>query len=265
MNEKKFTLMGILNVTPDSFFDGGRHQNLNDAVDHAMRMIADGADIIDIGGESSRPGSDCVSVAEELSRVIPVLEAIKKRDPISISIDTRKYEVASAAIDAGADLINDISAGSYDERILKLAADKKKKICLMHMRGNSKTMQKDTQYKDLIKEITDYFFDRINCAKRNGVADKDILLDPGIGFGKDASGNLMILKNLSKWVEMGYEILIGPSNKSFIGNLLGHELNKRLEGTLSAIGQAYRQGVKNFRVHDVGAVKRFLEMEQMFA
>ncbi|MFH1654218.1 MAG: dihydropteroate synthase [Pseudomonadota bacterium] len=258
---KSFKLMGILNITPDSFFDGGRFFDRSKAVDHALQMERDGAYIIDIGGESTRPGSSPVSNDEEIERCIPVIEEIRKHSSVKISIDTQKSEVALSAICAGANMINDVSGGRTDPKILNVAAEHDVEICLMHMRGTPKSMQANTHYDNLIDEIEEYFKERIECAKKNGIKTDKIILDPGIGFGKDAKDNIKLLDGIPIWLKNKAPLLIGLSNKSFINNLLGHQLEERLEATLATIGLAYRNGATIFRVHDVASTRRFLEME----
>lgn len=256
-------IMGILNVTPDSFSDGGKFLSPGEAVAHALKMADEGADIIDIGGESSRPGSDPVPVDEELARVIPVISGIRQRSRIPVSIDTTRSAVARRALDAGADMINDISAGRFDPEILHVAATAGVPICLMHMKGTPKTMQNDTSYEDLMGEIRTFLASASKRAEKAGVAPDRIIVDPGIGFGKSAEDNLTIIKELDKLSALNRTILIGPSKKSFIGKLLDLDVDDRLEATLATIGKAYRNGASIFRVHDVGPAKRFLSMLQL--
>lgn len=260
VSHNKPTIMGILNVTPDSFSDGGCYFNLEDAVKHALKMEEDGADIIDVGGESSRPGSDPVSVKEEIKRVLPVIEQIRKRSEIPISIDTTKTGVARTAIEAGANMVNDISAGRFDDEILPLVAKKDLPICLMHMKGNPKTMQDNPQYTDVTTEIKDFLAGAISKAEDIGVKSDKIIVDPGIGFGKSYKDNITILKNLAKLKELNRPILIGTSKKSFIEKVLGLPVDERLEATLATISFAYRNGASIFRVHDVKGTKRYLSM-----
>jgi len=252
--------MGIINVTPDSFSDGGSFLETPNAIDHALRLIDEGADIIDIGGESSRPGSDPVPVDEELGRVTPVIEGIRKRSDIPISIDTTKSIVAKRAIDAGADMINDISAGRFDSEILALAAMGNKPICLMHMKGTPKTMQDDPTYGDLIGEIRDFLADAISRAVEQGVRRNNIVIDPGIGFGKSADDNIEILKRLNDFAALEAPILVGASNKSFIGKTLKLDIKERLEATLATIPTSVEGGAGILRLHDVKSSRRFLDM-----
>jgi dihydropteroate synthase len=258
----KPVIMGILNVTPDSFSDGGSYFNHNSAVAHALQMVEEGADIIDIGGESSRPGSDPISAEEEIKRVVTVIAAIRTKSDIPISIDTTKSQVAIKAFQVGANMINDISAGTIDPKMFGVAADYKAPICLMHMRGLPKTMQTGKIiYGDLMAEICGYLKDRGELAIKAGVDREKILLDPGIGFGKTVEHNIEILKSLAKLKELNYPIVIGTSRKSFIGKILEVENPKeRLEGSLATLAVAYRNGANIFRVHDVVSTRNFLRV-----
>lgn len=253
-------IMGILNVTPDSFSDGGKFYSRDAAVGHALKMAADGADIIDIGGESSRPGSDPISLDEELRRTIPIIEIIRSKSKIPISIDTTKSKVAKNAIEAGANIINDISAGAFDEEMFPLAAKKQCPICLMHIKGNPKNMQISPCYNNLINDICEYFKDRIEVALSNGIKRSNILIDPGIGFGKSVEDNLEIIKHLDIFKQFGLPILIGTSRKSFIGKALNLDLDQRLEPTLATLAVCYNKGANIFRVHDVAEARRFMDM-----
>jgi dihydropteroate synthase len=256
----RIALMGIVNVTPDSFSDGGRFFNAADAISHAICLIDDGADILDIGGESTRPGAAPVSVQEELDRVIPVIKEIRKRSSVAISIDTMKAAVAQKALEAGANMINDVSAGRFDATMLPLAAQEGVPVCLMHMRGNPRDMQNDTIYADIIGDICEFLKETALRALHLGIEPDNIILDPGIGFGKSAEGNIEILRNLQRFKNLKYNLLIGASNKSFIGKLLGLNVNQRLEATLAAIPACVESGVDIVRLHDVRAAKRFLDM-----
>ena len=261
MITKQFTLMGVLNVTPDSFSDDGKFKDPSAAIDRALKMAEEGADIIDVGGESSRPGSDPLPLDLELKRVIPVIEGIRKKSKISISIDTTKSIVAKRAIDAGADMINDISAAMFDPEMLDVAALNHVPICLMHMKGTPKTMQDNPVYDDLMGEIRTFLADAVRRAEKAGV--EKIIVDPGIGFGKTAEDNVKIIKELAELKTLGKMILVGPSRKSFIGKLLGLTVENRLEATLATLGVAYQNGAEIFRVHDVGPARRYLSMLQM--
>ena len=257
--------MGVLNVTPDSFSDGGRFLDSAKAIDHALRMTDEGADIIDIGGESSRPGSLPISADEELKRVIPVVEGVRKKSSVTISVDTTKSQVAKQAIGAGANMINDISAGRFDPEILEVASSAQIPICLMHMKGNPENMQDDPKYGDLMGEIRDFLADAVKRTEMAGVAPEKIIIDPGIGFGKSAQDNVTILKELSKLSALGRTILIGPSRKSFIGKLLGLTVENRLEATLATLSLAYREGASIFRVHNVAPARRYLDMVDLLS
>jgi|SRR3989338_1500904 len=249
----KTLIMGILNVTPDSFFDGNMFFDANKAIAHAKQMAKDGADIIDIGGESSRPGSDPVSEEEELRRIVPIIKKLAKEINIPISIDTYKPKVVEECIKLGANIINDIN-GLRNENMIKVAAKYKVPVVIMHMKGNPKTMQENPVYRETIKEIKDFLSRQIKKAKKAGI--KDIIIDPGIGFGKTTAHNLEILKNLSKFKDLGCPILVGASRKSFIGNITGLPVNERLEGTIASISIAIMNGANIVRVHDVKECKR---------
>lgn len=255
--------MGIVNVTPDSFSDGGKYFNTQSAVEHALKLASDGADILDIGGESSRPGAEPVPLDEEMRRTIPVIEGIKKSSNVPISIDTTKAAVASRAIDAGAGMINDISAGRFDPEMFSVAAKSECTICLMHMQGEPRTMQAKPHYNDLIGEISSFLSARIEKAVDAGIARSNIIIDPGIGFGKTPEGNIEIIKNLNQFVKLGFPVLIGASNKSFIGKLMGLDVEDRLEATLATLAIAADAGAAIVRVHDVAATRRFLAMYRM--
>ncbi|RQV96230.1 MAG: dihydropteroate synthase [Calditrichaeota bacterium] len=241
--------MGILNITPDSFSDGGRYIDPETAVDHALKMAEQGASIIDIGGESTRPGSEPVSESEEMDRILPVIEQLHKQSKIIISVDTYKNRVAKAALEAGADMINDISGGTFDPEMMPLAAKKKCPYIMMHIKGKPRNMQVNPFYEDVIDEIYVYFEDRIKQAEQAGI-DK-IILDPGIGFGKRLQDNLQILKNLKDFQWLGKPLLIGVSRKSFIGALLNRETDSRLAGSLASAIVAVQNGAGIIRAHDV--------------
>ena len=226
--------MGVLNVTPDSFSDGGQFLDTKSAVCHALRMAEQGADIIDIGGESTRPGSDPVSINDELARVIPVIEGIRGESTIPISIDTYKSIVARAAIAAGANIINDISGLNFDPEMVNIVRDHRVPIIIMHIKGTPKNMQVDPQYDDLIQEVIDYFQKQIDFCRDNGVPKSKIILDPGIGFGKRLNDNFILIRELKRFTELGYPVLIGPSRKSFIGLTLDLPVEQRNEGTAAA-------------------------------
>jgi dihydropteroate synthase len=243
-------VMGILNVTPDSFSDGGKYTQFDYALEQAEQMIADGATIIDIGGESTRPGAEAVSENDELARVIPVLKAIKQRFNIVVSIDTSKASVMSAAIDAGADMINDVRALQNDG-CLAAIANSNVPVCLMHMQGIPKNMQNSPSYDHVINDIRVFFQQRIDTCISAGIARERLILDPGFGFGKTLEQNFYLLANLSKFNQLGLPLLVGLSRKSMIGNLLNREVERRLAGRLATAIIAAQQGAHIIRVHDV--------------
>jgi dihydropteroate synthase len=251
-------IMGIINVTPDSFSDGGQFFDPKKAVTHALQLVDEGADIIDIGGESTRPGAHKVKADEELSRVMPVIEALASKADIPISIDTNKSEVAAKALEAGATIVNDISALTYDEKIGKVAADCGAYLILMHIRGTPADMQNDTKYSDIIGEIRAYLSAASEKAIKSGVAKDKIIIDPGIGFGKSADGNFTIMKNLHRFLDLGYPLMVGVSRKSFIGKEL--KIAERLEGSLAAACYAVLNGADIVRVHDVAQTKRAISI-----
>lgn len=245
-------VMGILNVTPDSFSDGGSFSTVDSAVTRARQIIDDGASIIDIGGESSRPGAEPVSIDEEIRRVVPVIEAIRKVSQIAISIDTCKAEVAKAALSAGADIINDISALNFDPKMADLAAQTKAPLVLMHMLGTPRTMQDNPRYTDVVGQINEFFEERIAFAVSRGIATDKLILDPGIGFGKRPIDNVTILSRLREFHRHNLPLLVGASRKSFIGVLdSGAPVDNRLGGSLAAAVWAAINGAAVIRVHDV--------------
>ena len=260
MKAKRPLLMGILNVTPDSFSDGGKFNTLEKAVLQGLKMADDGADIIDVGGESTRPGSQPVEVSEEIKRVVPVIKNLKKRISIPISVDTYKSEVARAAIDAGAEIINDITALNGDKKMGELAAKNKVTVVLMHMQGSPATMQLKPKYKNVVQEIILFLKDRIEKAKEYGIKDDRIVIDPGIGFGKTVEHNLKIIKNLKEFAILKKQILIGPSRKSFIGKILDLDASQRCEGSAAAISMSVANGANIVRVHDIKEMKRVVEI-----
>jgi dihydropteroate synthase len=243
-------VMGILNVTPDSFSDGGKYTQFDYALEQVEQMIANGASIIDIGGESTRPGAEAVSDNDELARVIPVLKAIKQRFNIVVSIDTSKASVMRAAIDAGADMINDVRALQNDG-CLTAIANSNIPVCLMHMQGIPKNMQNSPSYDHVINDIIVFFQQRIDTCISAGIARERLILDPGFGFGKTLEQNFYLLANLSKFNQLGLPLLVGLSRKSMIGNLLNREVEQRLAGSLATAIIAAQQGAHINRVHDV--------------
>ena len=257
-NPKKRTLvMGIVNVTPDSFSDGGKYFVPITAIDFAFKLIDEGADIIDIGGESTRPGADKVSCSEELARVIPVIEGIRSNNnKILISIDTTKSVVAKEAVEAGANIINDVSGLSFDNQMPETIAQLKAPVIIMHMKGNPSDMQENPKYKDVINEIITYFKEKINIAINSGIEREMIILDPGIGFGKTVEHNFKILSELNRFNNLELPLLIGPSRKSFIGLTLDLPLEDRLDGTAATVAVGVNNGARIVRVHDVKNMKR---------
>ncbi len=245
-------VMGVLNVTPDSFSDGGVNFSPDKAVQRALKMVEDGADIIDIGGESTRPGAEPLADGEELGRVIPVIKEIRKQSSVPISIDTYKASVALSALDEGADIVNDISGLRADPVMARAVAGRGAAVVLMHMKGTPKDMQKDVHYEALIPEILDCLRESIRMAADAGTAPERIIVDPGIGFGKSYDQNLEILKNLQMFQGLGKPVLAGVSRKAFIGRILGGAPpSDRLEGTLAAVAISVLNGANIVRVHDV--------------
>jgi dihydropteroate synthase len=257
---KRTYIMGILNVTPDSFSDGGKFINFNDAVAHGRKMIEDGADIIDVGGESTRPGATPVSAAEEIKRVIPVIKELAKVKGAVISIDTTKSPVAEAAIKAGASMINDVSALRFDKKIAKVAARHNAALVLMHMLGNPRVMQENPVYGDLISDIISCLQNSVSIAIKGGVRQNRIIVDPGFGFGKIVEHNLEILRRLKELKALGSPVMIGTSWNSSIGKVLGLPPDKRLEGTAATVTAAIAGGANFVRVHDVEEMSRVAKM-----
>ena len=255
--DQSYTLIqGILNITPDSFSDGGRFIEPEKAFLRAIKMIEEGADIIDVGGESTRPGSDPISVDEELGRIIPIIERIKKESDCLISVDTYKSNVASEAINSGASIVNDISGLTYDKKMASLIIERNIPLILMHMKGNPKTMQEKPFYKDVISEICNFFKMQINQLRKLNFSFNKIILDPGIGFGKTLDHNLLILNNLNIIRKLGHPVAIGTSRKSFIGEILGLPTKDRIEGSISSNIVAIINGANIIRVHDVSEMKK---------
>ncbi len=252
--------MGIVNVTPDSFSDGGKAYNLNDAVDLAMKLEAEGADIIDIGGESTRPGSASVSMVEELRRVLPVIEALQGRLRIPISIDTCKAMVARRALEAGVHIINDISAGSFDEEMPATVTEFKTGVILMHMQGTPRTMQKNPSYDNLIEDVRRFLIEAVYRFENAGLSQDYILVDPGIGFGKNLQHNLELIRRCGEFQNIASGVLVGTSRKSFLGMLTNNTVENRLESTIASVVCAAIFGADVVRVHDVRAVKDALKV-----
>ncbi len=248
---RRTLIMGILNVTPDSFYDGGRRGDVRQAIADAVDMAEAGADIVDIGGESSRPGSRPVSAEEELARVAPVLDGVRREVKIPISIDTYKAGVAQAALDAGADIVNDISALRFDGEMISVIAREQVPVVLMHMQGTPRTMQAEPRYDDVVREVKDFLSQRLQEAIDRGIARDAIIIDPGIGFGKNLDHNLSLLRRLPMLAALGQPLLVGVSRKTFIGRILDLDPEERLEGSLAAAVAAVLGGANIIRAHDV--------------
>lgn len=254
---KKTHIMGILNITPDSFSDGGKYLNMDQALQHAEEMIRDGADLIDVGGESTQPGSEPLPEEEELHRVIPVIERLAKTISIPISVDTYKASVARAALDAGAWIINDISGFTMDPEMAPLAAEKKCPAILMHMKGTPRNMQQNPVYKDVVSEVIQFLREQIEKAKSLGIPENNLIIDPGIGFAKTMEHNLEILRRLEEFKILNRPILIGTSRKATLGKLLGGAPPQdRLEGTAATVALGIAYGADIVRVHDVKEMAR---------
>ncbi len=261
-SELDIKLMGIINVTPDSFSDGGLYHESDTAVDQALRLIADGADILDIGGESTRPSADPVSVSEELARVIPVIEQIRTFSDIPISIDTMKAGVAREALQAGATIINDVSALRHDPLMLELVKQTDVEVIIMHMKGTPSTMQDNPSYSDIVDEIISFFQERLNLLKSAGVDLERITVDPGIGFGKKLEHNLSILKHLEKLSTLGQPVLLGHSRKRFLGDITDIDTPDRDLVTAVVSGLCQDKKVSIIRVHDVASTRYALQVSQ---
>jgi dihydropteroate synthase len=258
----KTWIMGVLNVTPDSFSDGGHYFDKDEAIKKGFNLVEEGSDIIDIGGESTRPGSESITAEEEILRTIPVITALKEKTDVLISIDTTKSEVAKAALDAGADIINDISALRFDSRMASLAAQEDVPIILMHMKGTPQTMQVDPSYEDVLLEIKTFLKGSIDKAIASGIKKEKIIIDPGIGFGKRLKDNLTLINNLEVLEELDQPILVGVSRKSFIGTILGSPPQERLEGTIASAILSVIHGAHVLRVHDVALVKNAVRVAE---
>jgi dihydropteroate synthase len=266
--EKRTVVMGILNVTPDSFSDGGQFFQLEAAVEHAIEMEKQGADIIDIGGESTRPGAKTIDVDEELERVCSVIEYLQGAVRIPLSIDTSKAEVASRAIDLGVSMVNDITALQRDDSLVQVVANHDIPICLMHMKGTPKVMQNNPVYENIVEEIRAFLEQRARYALSCGISKENIIVDPGLGFGKRTGNgiedNCVILHHLYKIKDLGFPLLIGASRKTFIGNVCGKRIplppDERLEGSLAAACIAVANGADIVRVHDVGETRRCVDL-----
>ncbi len=246
-------IMGVLNITPDSFSDGGRFLAADDALAHGLELVREGAAIVDIGGESTRPGSDAVPAYEESRRVVPVLEALADRVGVPLSVDTMKAEVARRALSAGAALINDVSALRADAEMAAVVAEAGCPVCLMHMQGEPKTMQEDPRYDDVVDDVLAFLEERMTFALAQGIAEDQLMIDPGIGFGKTVDHNLTLLRHLDRFVALGRPVVLGTSRKRFLGAILGAEPGARVTGTVATTVIGLLAGAHVFRVHDVRA------------
>ena len=259
-NPLKPLIMGIVNTTPDSFSDGGIHSSAGELIDFAYELIDQGADIIDIGGESTRPGSEKVSSKEEIRRISPVVKELSKNCDCAISVDTYKSSTAKFALENGVSIINDISGLTFDPSVANTVSDHNAALVLMHIKGDPKTMQDNTEYSNLIDEISSFLNSQIEFAIQKGVKREKIIVDPGIGFGKALDDNFEIIGKLSKICKLGYPVLVGPSRKSFIGSVLNADVSDRIEGSLAAACASYMNGAKIVRVHDVFQTKKCLQI-----
>jgi dihydropteroate synthase len=251
--------MGIINVTPDSFSDGGRFFDPEVAVAAGIEMAASGADILDVGGESTRPGSDPVPVDRELDRVVPVIKRLATEVSIPVSIDTRRAEVARAALELGASIVNDVTSGS-DPSMFEVTREAGAGMVLMHMRGEPKTMQQQTDYDDVVAEVKAYLGERVEAAMRAGIDRERLAVDPGLGFAKTEPQNYVLMRDIASFLDLGRPVLVGPSRKSFIGKVLGTEVDQRMEGTAGAVAWMAGQGAHVVRVHDVREMVRVVRV-----
>ena len=261
LDNKPSLVMGIVNVTPDSFSDGGKYIEPEKAVAHGLSLIEEGADILDIGGESTRPGSDIVLVEEELNRVIPVIKGIRKKSNCLISIDSMKHEVVSAALNAGSGMVNDVN-GLRSGEMRKVVAERSVPVVIMHMKGSPKTMQIDPTYRNMINDIASFLQNQIDAAVQDGVSSDMIIVDPGIGFGKTPDDNFKLLRRLNTFLSLGKPILVGPSRKSFLGIALDLSEQNRMEGTSAAVTAGILNGANIVRVHDVKEMKRVVTITE---
>ena len=258
---RPYTVMGILNLTPDSFSDGGQFLNPDAAIQRVKRMIEEGAGIIDIGGESTRPGAQPLTAEEEIQRVVPVIESIRAQYDIPVSIDTSKPEVMAAAVDVGADMINDVRA-LQEPGALGMAAELQVPVCLMHMQGQPRTMQQNPTYADVVNDVKSFLLARVQACVDAGINRNNIFIDPGFGFGKTLDHNLSLLKHLSEFVSMGLPVLVGISRKSMLGTILDAEVDQRMAGGLATTVLGFEAGAKIFRVHDVKPTVDALKVSQ---
>jgi dihydropteroate synthase len=257
---RRTLVMGIVNVTPDSFSDGGSYANVDDAVKHAIQMVADGAELVDVGGESTRPGSDAVAPEEEIHRVVPVIRRIVDELPdVHVSVDTRKPAVARAALEGGATIVNDVSAGA-DPAMFGVVGEAGAGMVLMHMKGEPKTMQDDPSYYDVVAEVRGFLGDRVEAAVGAGIDLERLCIDPGIGFGKTLEHNLAILHDIRAFHHLGVPVLVGPSRKRFIGTLTDTEVDDRIEGTAGVVAWCAAERVDIVRVHDVKEMTRVVRV-----
>jgi dihydropteroate synthase len=262
---RRTMVMGVVNVTPDSFSDGGSYGGADDATKHALQMVGDGADLLDVGGESTRPGSDPIPADEERHRVLPVIEAIvKERPDLPVSVDTRKSKVATAALEAGATIVNDISAGA-DPAMFHVVRNAGAGMVLMHMLGEPKTMQENPTYHDVVADVRGFLGARIEAAVAAGIDHDQLCVDPGIGFGKTLEHNLSILREIGAFQHLGVPTLVGPSRKGFIGSLTGTEVDERVEGTAGVVAWCAAHSVDVVRVHDVKQMVRVVRVVDAIA
>ncbi|HXQ55127.1 MAG TPA: dihydropteroate synthase [Actinomycetes bacterium] len=259
---RRCLVMGVVNVTPDSFSDGGRYLDPAAAVAHALALVADGADLLDVGGESTRPGATDVPGAVELERVLPVVEQLARTAEVPVSIDTRKAAVAAAALAAGATMVNDVSAGRHDPDLLGVAADAKVPLVLMHMLGTPATMQDDPRYDDVVAEVEAFLAERCRAAEAAGVDHQALVVDPGIGFGKRDQDNYALLDQLARFTRLGHPVMVGTSRKGFIGRALDSPADQRVEGTAATVVWAVERGARIVRVHDVAPMVRAVRMTE---
>ena len=257
---RRTALMGIVNVTPDSFSDGGRYLDPTKAISHGIDLAREGADIIDVGGESTRPGARPISAREEMGRVIPVIRGLRQAVSTPISVDTFKAEVARAALDEGADVVNDISALRFDPGMAHLIAAEKVPVVLMHMQGTPRTMQQRPHYENVVEEVKEFLLGRMRFALEAGMEPEQIIIDPGIGFGKELDHNLELFRGLPTFASLGRPLLVGPSRKAFIGKLLDLSPDERLEGSLAATVAAVLAGANMIRTHDVKEARRAIRV-----
>ena len=259
---RRCLVMGVVNVTPDSFSDGGRYLDPAAAAAHGLALVAEGADLLDVGGESTRPGADDVEASVELDRVLPVIEELARTVGVPVSVDTRKAAVAAAALAAGATLVNDVSAGRHDPDLLGVAADAKVPLVLMHMLGTPATMQDDPRYDDVVAEVETFLAERCLAAEFAGVDHEALVVDPGIGFGKNDRDNYALLDALARLTRLGHPVLVGTSRKAFIGRALDSPADQRIEGTAATVVWAVERGARIVRVHDVAPMVKAVRMTE---